>query len=228
MTPAMDARTDARTSDSMHASTAADRQPSAGQEPESLTDVLDAIAKLGREKDAVSIHDVREEIGERSFGPFLLVPALIEISPIGGIPGLPTVLAVIIGLFAVQILVGRKHLWLPQFVERRTIGSQKLGKAMKTLRPAARLTDRLFKPRLKWLTKPPWLQGMAALCIALCFTVPPLELVPFASTAPMGTIALFGLSLTARDGLIASIAALTSLGAIYLVYTAVAGGLIGG
>jgi hypothetical protein len=215
---------DARISDSMHP----DRQPLAGQEPESLTDVLDAIADLADEKDAVSIQDVREQIGERSFGPFLLVPALIEISPIGGIPGLPTVLAVIIGLFAVQIVFGRKHLWLPQFFERRTISSQKLGKAMKTLRPAARLTDRLFKPRLKWLTKPPWLQGMAALCIALCFTVPPLELVPFASTAPMGTIALFGLSLTARDGLIASIAALTSLGAIYLVYTVVAGGLIGG
>jgi hypothetical protein len=225
----MDARTrDDRTTPAAASSQNSGRRQPRGHEPESLTDVLDAIANLADEKDTVSIHDVREEIGARSFGPFLLVPALIEISPIGGIPGLPTVIAVIIGLFAVQIVFGRKHLWLPQFVERRTISSNKLGKAMNTLRPVARVTDRLFKPRLKWLTKPPWLQGMAALCIALCFTVPPLELIPFASTAPMGTIALFGLSLTVRDGLIAGIAALTSLGAIYLVYSVLAGGLIGG
>ncbi|WP_377295761.1 exopolysaccharide biosynthesis protein [Rhizobium sp. SGZ-381] len=214
---------DARTNDTAPGQ-APGRPREDAHEPQSLTEVLDAIAGLADDRDTVSIHDVREEIGERSFGPFLLVPAVIEISPIGGIPGLPTAIAVVIALFAVQILIGRKHLWLPGFVERRTIGAGKLGKAMEKLRPVARVTDRLFKPRLKWLTKPPWLQGMAALCIALCFTVPPLELIPFASTAPMGTIALFGLSLVARDGLIANLAALTSLAAIYLVSTVVFGG----
>lgn len=197
----------------------------AGQtgEMEGLKDVLSSIRALAGRQDEVSVHDIRGQIGERSFGPFLLVPAVIEISPIGGIPGLPTVLAIIIGLFCLQILIGQKHLWLPQFVEKRRIRSDKLDKGMAKLEPVARWTDRLLKPRLKWLTKPPWLQGIAGLCILLCCTVPPLELIPFASTAPMGAIALFGLSLTARDGVVATLAGIVSLSAIYLVYLVATG-----
>jgi hypothetical protein len=191
--------------------------------PEGLTDVLNSIHDLAGRKDEVTVHDIRGEIGERSFGPFLLVPAIIEISPVGGIPGLPTVLAIIISLFSVQILFGRKHLWLPQFVEKRRLDGEKLKTGMDKLRPVARWTDKLLKPRMKWLTKPPWLQGIAAVCILLCCTVPPLELLPFASTAPMGAIALFGLALLSRDGLVATLAGLVSLSAVYLVYTVAMG-----
>ncbi|WP_234905840.1 exopolysaccharide biosynthesis protein [Affinirhizobium pseudoryzae] len=191
---------------------------------EGLCDLLTMIDELGDRQRNVSVHDIREEIGERSFGPFLLVPAVIEMSPIGGIPGLPTALAVIISLFAVQILFGAQNLWLPQFVEKRTIDGKRLKSAMDTMMPVARFIDRFLKPRLKWLTKPPWVQVAAALSILICCTVPPLELIPFASTAPMGAIALFGLSLMARDGLLTVIAGLVSLSAIYLVYTVLLGG----
>src|SRR5690606_36946996 len=54
----------------------------------------------------------------------------------------------------------------------------------------------------------------AAICILLALTVPPLELVPFATTAPMGAIAAFGLALFVRDGLLMIIAAALSGGAI--------------
>ncbi|MCY1664270.1 exopolysaccharide biosynthesis protein [Rhizobium sp. SL86] len=191
---------------------------------EALSGLLSTIDDLGDRQSQVSVHDIREAIGERSFGPFLLVPAVIEMSPIGGIPGLPTALAVIISLFAVQILIGRKHLWLPQFVEKRQIDGKTLKSAMDKMMPVARFIDRFLKPRLTWLTKAPWVQVAAALTILLCCSVPPLELIPFASTAPMAAIALFGLSLMARDGLLTVIAGLVSLSAVYLVYTVVAGG----
>lgn len=191
---------------------------------EGLSDLLSTIDDLGDRQSQVSVHDIREAIGERSFGPFLLVPAVIEMSPIGGIPGLPTALAVIISLFAVQILFGAKHLWLPQFVEKRQIDGKTLKSAMDKMMPVARFVDRLLKPRLTWLTRAPWLQVAAAFTILLCCSVPPLELIPFASTAPMAAIALFGLSLMARDGLLTVIAGLVSLSAVWLVYTVVAGG----
>ncbi|MBT9368677.1 exopolysaccharide biosynthesis protein [Rhizobium sp. CSW-27] len=194
-----------------------------GKAPEGVREVLQAIADLGEERRAVSVADIRATIGERSFGPFLLVPALIELSPIGGIPGVPTALALIISLFAVQILVGRRHLWLPRFIERRQIDGDRLKSAMDRLMPVARFIDRLLRQRLTWLTHAPWRQVAAGLCIALCLTVPPLELVPFASSAPTGAIALFGLSLMARDGLLTVLAGFVSLGALYLVYTVAAG-----
>ncbi len=68
--------------------------------PESVGDILDQLDQLASEEDRVTLGDAIEAFGNRSYGPFLLVPALIEVSPIGGIPGLPTVLAAIIALFA--------------------------------------------------------------------------------------------------------------------------------
>ena len=53
-----------------------------------------------------------------------------------------------------------------------------------------------------------------AVVIALAATVPPLELLPFASSAPMLAIAAFGLALLVRDGLLMLIACALSVAAI--------------
>jgi hypothetical protein len=72
---------------------------------ESLGDVVAQLAQTADREDQVSIGNVQEAIDQSSFGPFLLVPAVIEVSPIGAIPGLPTVLAAIVVLFTVQMLL---------------------------------------------------------------------------------------------------------------------------
>lgn len=189
-----------------------------------LGDVVEKLETLGRDNDRVSVHDIREAVGERSFGPFLLIPALIEISPVGGIPGLPTVLAVVIALFAVQILVGRRHLWLPDFIERRSFKGETFAKAMSKMKPVGRWADRVIRPRLEWLAEPPSLQIAAAIGILMAATVPFLEIVPFASTLPMGAVALLGLGLLARDGIVLLLAAAFSLGSAYLVYATLIAG----
>jgi hypothetical protein len=183
-------------------------------DPKSIGDILDRLEDLAKDKDEVSLGDVVESFGNRGHGPFLLIPALIEMSPIGGIPGLPTMLAAIIVLFAVQIVLGRKHLWLPGFLERRSVSSKKTCKAVDKLRGFARFMDRWFHGRLPKLTQGPFVRIAAVLCILLALTVPPLELLPFASTAPMAAIASFGLALLVRDGLLMIIAALLSLVAV--------------
>ncbi|GGE52628.1 membrane protein [Agaricicola taiwanensis] len=183
-----------------------------------LSGLICDMCDLGHDGTPVSVTDIREKIGERSFGPFLLIPALIEISPIGGIPGLPTVLAVIISLFAVQILMGRKHLWLPDFLEHRSIDGKKFARGMARIRKTTRWVDHVLQPRLKWATRPPWVYGAAAMCLALCATVPVLELVPFASSFPMAAIALFGLGLVARDGIVMLLGFVVSSGAFWALY----------
>ncbi|WP_093334154.1 exopolysaccharide biosynthesis protein [Sphingomonas rubra] len=175
-------------------------------DPQSVTDILDKLDELADEKDKVTFGDAVEAFGNRSYGPFLLVPALIEMSPIGGIPGLPTVLAAIIALFAVQMVFGRKHLWLPTFLQKRGARAEKVRKATKKLRGVANWTDRWFHGRLPALTSGPFVRVAAVACILLAATVPPLELLPFASTAPMAAIAAFGLALLVRDGLLMIVA----------------------
>jgi hypothetical protein len=177
----------------------------------SLSDLVKHLGDLGEEQEQVSVHDIRQALGERSFGPFLALPALIEITPIGGIPGLPTLIALGIALVAAQILFGRDHLWLPDVLERRTLAGDRVKKGMEWLKRPVVWIDRVLRPRLDWLTGKAGLRLVALLCILLCATVPPLELLPFASSIPMGAIALMGLGLMVRDGLVILVAALGAL-----------------
>lgn len=188
-----------------------------------LQDIVASLRDLGEGEDRVSVRDIRESMGERSFGPFLAIPALIEITPIGGIPGLPTMIALIIVIIAAQLAWGREHMWLPAFLDNRKVDGETLKKGMDWLDRPAGWIDRLLRPRLQQVADGSGLRVVAVLCIVLCFTVPPLELVPFASSIPMGAIALMGLGLMARDGLVILIAGLLSLSSFAFIFTAVGG-----
>ncbi len=78
----------------------------------SLSDILDALEEAGGE-DHVSVRDILDEVGVRSFAPTILVPALILVSPLSGIFGLPTIGAIFIFLITAQKLAGRRHVWRP-------------------------------------------------------------------------------------------------------------------
>ncbi len=197
------------------------------EDPHKVADILDRLADCAEREERVSIGDIVGTFGNRSYGPFLLVPALIEVSPLGGIPGLPTAIAAVIILFAAQIAFGRAHIWLPGFIAKRSLSSDKLEKAVRKLRPVARWTDRWFHGRLPALTSGPFVRFAAVACILLALTVPPLELLPFATTAPMAAIAAFGLAMLVRDGALMIVALALATGSvgfgIYLLMTKVLG-----
>ncbi|WP_121064492.1 exopolysaccharide biosynthesis protein [Chachezhania antarctica] len=177
--------------------------------------IFDDLGDAASARGEVRVGTIAENLGHRGIGPFLTVPALIEISPIGGIPGMPTLLAAIIVLFAAQIAIGRKHIWLPDVLERQTIPGDKLRKTTDKMRPVADWLDKWFHERLPRFASHGAKRIGAVIVILLCTTVPPLELIPFASTAPMAAIALIGLALTVRDGaLMLAAYALAAIGLI--------------
>lgn len=195
----------------------------AQHEPRSVEEVIGELDELAAHNNKVCIGDVLDDFGRRSFGPFIMLPALIEITPVGGIPGVPTLLAAIIALVAVQMLIGRDHVWLPQFIQKRAVGAKKLHKSINKLRGIAHWLDGHSKDRLGKLTERGWLKVAALAVIVLCVTVPPLEFLPFASTAPMLAIAAIGLALIVRDGLVMLCALLLAVaafsGGTYYYYT---------
>lgn len=180
------------------------------QEPRSVEEAVGSLEELAEQQGRVSVGDMLDHFGHRSFGPVLMIFALLEISPVGGIPGLPSVLAFMCALLAAQMLFGHEHVWLPRFLEKRSLRSGRLLKALCRIEGLAHSLDKRFRNRLEQFTTTVWrkLAGMAI--IALCLTVPPLELIPFASTAPMAAIAMFGLALTVRDGLLMLVATAAS------------------
>lgn len=179
---------------------AASGSPSGGANTP-FDDILDTLEKHGSDGE-VSVGTIQDEIGDKALGAFLILPALLEVTPIGGVPGVPTFLAAVIVIVAAQVMIGREHLWLPDLIERRSVSGDKLCTAVGVLRKPARWIDRSFHNRLEQFTTTPFDRVVALLCIVLALTVPPLEVVPFASTIPMATIALLGLALLFDDGLL--------------------------
>ena len=173
---------------------------SEANEHDCLEQVIDGVVELGDNQSKVSVGDIQKKVGQRGFGPFLFVPAIIEISPVGGIPGVPSMLALVVALFAFQLLFGRHHFWMPGFLAHRSVSGQKLEKGLNKIRPVVRWLDKVSNKRLGWATSKGFLRFIAMLCIVLATSVPPLELLPFASTAPFSAICLLGLGITTQDG----------------------------
>lgn len=193
------------------------------KEPEGVEDVIGELDELASGQDKVCIGDVLDDFGARSFGPVIMLFALIELTPVGAIPGAPTAIASIIALIAIQLFFGKDHIWMPQFVQNRSIDSRKLHKALGKLRGIAHWLDGHSRDRLRPLTKGIWLRIAALAILVLCLTIPPLEFLPFASSGPMLAIAAIGLALLVRDGLVMlfalTLAAAAVAGGTYYYYT---------
>ncbi|MFX0546177.1 exopolysaccharide biosynthesis protein [Roseovarius sp. S1116L3] len=202
----------------------------AARKTSAVEDVLDNIRDLAEQdgKEDVSIGDVTEAIGGRGFGPLMFVPALFEETPIGAIPGVPTIIASICGVFAIQLVMGRKHAWLPGFIENRSVSAQKVRNAVSSLRGLAEWMDRHFGRRLDPLAGPVAARLAGIVILGLCLTVPPLELIPWASSVPMLSIAFLGLAMTVRDGLLMLLGFAGAAMASVAVYWFLAGSGAGG
>ncbi|MFP4035782.1 MAG: exopolysaccharide biosynthesis protein [Desulfovermiculus sp.] len=177
------------------------------QESTSVEQLLDRAEQAANEADRVSVGMVLDLLGSRSFGPILLLAGLITLAPlIGDIPGMPTLMGILVMLTAGQLLCKRKHVWLPQWMLKRSIARGRFCKALAWIRPVARFLDRFSKPRYLILTSDSRLQTIAVVCMIIAGAMPLMEMIPFSANIAGVSLTAFGLSLTARDGLIALIA----------------------
>lgn len=175
-------------------------------EPEirSLRQLLDTLRTIDHDHSPVNLDDILELTGRRSFGPILLVAGLVTLAPlVGDIPGVPTLMALLVILVSAQLLAGRRRIWLPRFLRERSVTRPGLERIIDRLEPPARFIDRFFHPRLSVLVMGPGtlLIGMSALLVAL--VMPMLEFIPFSATLAGAALSAFGLSLIARDGYLA-------------------------
>lgn len=179
-----------------------------------LTAVLDEIEE-NIDGDKISFGKIVDEFEDRGYGPLLLIAALFIMLPTGGIPGIPTVLAVVIIFIAAQLTWGRSTPWLPNKLRSISFDKAKFTKAASKIKPVTRKVDYILKPRLKRFAKKPMTRIVGAVIIGLCLFMPFLEIIPFADVIPSSSIVIISLGLTARDGiftLVGLIAAFAMLG----------------
>lgn len=169
-----------------------------------LTDVVGEIERSARttEGGKVEVGHLIDALDHRGYGPALALLPLIELSPLGGIPGFPSLLALTLGIITVRLLMGYEHFWAPGWLRRRKLNSDRVIKSMEWLKPVSLRIDATLHERLAQFAGPTARRAACIVILCLLLIVPPLEIVPFATSGPMIVIAVFGLGLLFRDGLL--------------------------
>lgn len=182
-----------------------------------LEQLLDEIAEAEQQNSyQVSLESVLSHVGRRSFGPVLLLAGLITIAPlIGDIPGVPTLMAAIVALTALQLLFGRDYFWFPDWLLRRSVSSNTLYKTIAWLRKPARFIDRFLHQRLTLFAAGNANYSIAIICLIIASVMPLMEVVPFSANGAGIALTAFGLALIVRDGLLSLIAMVSTTATLF-------------
>lgn len=172
---------------------------------------------LNTDGEEVTVAELLQAIGRRAHGPVFLLLGFIAVSPLTIIPGANWFVATVILAFALQIVFGLRHPWLPGGVTKFKFKRDLLVRGVASGERYAHMVDALVKPRLTFLTDAPFIQIVALLCVCAALITYPLGLVPLGPLLPGLTVLLFGLALTARDGFVLLLAGCAFAGAILLV-----------
>jgi hypothetical protein len=194
-----------------------------GQGTQALSEVLDQL-EGAVEGESVRVGKIVDGLGHHSFAALMLVFALISTSPASAIPGVTAVVAVIVLLLVVQMIAGRKCVWLPGFVTKRELGADKLCKGIGWLRKPVRFVERFLRPRLGFLYHRPWLYVPLLLILGLTLVMPFMEAIPTSGSIASAVIALFAAGLLTRDGVLALAATAVLLALPVLVWRVGFGG----
>lgn len=165
----------------------------------------------------VSVGDLLNAVGRRSYGPVLLLLGFIAISPLTIIPGATVLVALVTLLFALQMVIGRPYPWIPRRALEFSFPRKHLIQGVAMADRYVAQVDRFLKPRLTFLTNAPFVQIVALACVGAALVTLPLSFIPLGPVIPSFAVLLFGLAITARDGFVLLLAGASLVGACYLL-----------
>lgn len=192
--------------------------------------VQDIVARIdaAAQGERVSLGEVVAAFGRRSFIPVLMVPALLVVSPLSGVPLFSAACGIAIALISAQMLwPGRETLWLPDRLMRQQVSGARARRAAGALGRLARWLDGHARNRLRVLVvRTPGRSVLEAFCMLAGVAMPVFEVVPFTSSTLGFGVVLIATGLLTRDGLFA-VAGMAVLVVAPLVPVVILGGLLG-
>lgn len=182
----------------------------------SINHLLDQVVEKTEGQDEVSMGRIMGALDNRSYGPLLLLPGLIAVSPIGAIPGMSIVTGTLIAILAFQALIGREQPWMPSRILDFSFDRARFQRGVDKSRPWVRRVEKLLGRRLEFMHNPVVFRVGAAVCLLLALTFYPLAFVPFGVAVPGTAIILFSLGWVSRDGVALLLGFALALGAFGL------------
>lgn len=146
----------------------------------------------------VTLGDAVLRIGDQGFGLLLVLLALPSALPIPA-AGYSTVFGIMLAVIALQMIFGRRAIWMPAWARKRVLSG---GFVEKMLSASAGIFSRieyLVRPRMRWVGSKAAVPLMGVLVLIMaCLMILP---IPLTNTFPAFVIFLIGVGLTEEDGL---------------------------
>ncbi|MBC7950886.1 MAG: exopolysaccharide biosynthesis protein [Rhodospirillaceae bacterium] len=130
--------------------------------------LIDFLAQWQGER--VRLKDVVDILEDRAYGLLLLIFAFPNVIP-NPVPGLSGILGMPLMLVAAQLVIGRPHPWFPKFLAERSMKTADFRTVVEKVVPWLRKLERLTRPRLRGLCKPPAERLLAAFCLILAIVL---------------------------------------------------------
>lgn len=167
--------------------------------PPSLAESLEGVLGTSGEE-GPSVGEIVDGVGDKGFGLLFLFLSLPSALPVPA-PGYSTPFGIVIVLIALQMLVGRRVLWLPQKLRAVRLRKSVARRVIKTGSGAVRRIETFIRPRHDWIGSPLGLKALALVIMSMggLMILP----IPLTNTAPAIVIFLIGLGLAEDDGLLA-------------------------
>lgn len=155
--------------------------------------------------DEIRPRDLLDELGDRAFGPTLLICALPEALPLP-IVGISALVAMPLMLVSGQLILGFKQPWLPDQLLNQPIKRELCEQVIKAAIPFLEKLERFVEPRWSFFTTPEAERGVGVmvLLLSIIIALP----IPFGNMLPAIVIVLICLGLVEKDGLVIAVSAM--------------------
>jgi hypothetical protein len=161
----------------------------------SLSTLLTRIA-ADETRERISIGDLLIALQDRAIGALIFVFAIPNTLPMP--PGMSSILGAPLLFLTAQLTLGRRP-WLPKFIASRSLERAHFAAVVVRIAPWVARAERLLRPRIEVLTRPPFEYLVGAICLvqAIVLFLP----IPMGNIPPAVAICLFALAILERDGL---------------------------
>jgi hypothetical protein len=179
--------------------------------PARTSEVLHDLATAEGER--VSFGEILLRLRHRAFGFTMLVFGLPCSLPMP--PGIPTICGIALVLIAINLILGRRRIWLPKAIAAKTIARADLQRMVTRALPLLQRLERFCKPRVAMVTETAGkaLIGVVVLALGVLLILP----IPFIGNIPPGiATAVLAVGLAERDGAVVIAGLLLGLVAIGL------------
>jgi hypothetical protein len=170
--------------------------------PERLSDMLRRVTQSAGER--ITLGEISDAMAERSFGAFLVVFCLPNLIPLP--PGATFILGLPLVFISFQMVFSRLDtIWMPKRLHDYSFDNRAFAAVLDKFLPWMEKAERFIRPRY-WTSNPRLFErfvGVFALILALIIFLP----IPLGNMGPSYALALMGLGLTERDGIVFAVGA---------------------